>query len=98
MPQPRPLVHAPPEPSASQTPFPLPGDDLRMLVELLRPAGPALARRWLAALMMAPEADRPAIVESVERRMANMYGARTPALGAKPAAQGRTPRSDRRAG
>lgn len=97
MPQPRPLVHAPPEPSASQTPFPLPGDDLRMLVELLRPAGPALARRWLAALMMAPEADRPAIVESVEQRMANMYGARAPALGAKPA-PARTARSRRRAG
>jgi len=97
MPQPRPLVHAPPEPSASQTPFPLPSDDLRTLVELLRPAGPALARRWLAALLMAPEADRPAIVESVEQRMANMYGARTPTLGAKPA-PGRTARSGRRAG
>ena len=41
-----------------------------MLIELLRPAGPALARRWLAALLLAPESDREAIVESVEQRMA----------------------------
>ena len=67
-----------------------------MLVELLRPAGPALARRWLAALLMAPEADRPAIVESVEQRMVSLYGGRLPAIGAKP--PGRTARSGRRAG
>lgn len=51
----------------------LPNDHLRMLAELLKPAGPELARRWLAALVLAPVEERPAIVESVERRMAEMY-------------------------
>lgn len=50
-----------------------PNDHLRLLVELLRPAGPELARRWVAALLLAPESDRVSIVESVERRMAELY-------------------------
>ena len=45
-----------------------------MLVELLRPAGPELARRWLAALLLAPAAEREGIVEAVERRMTEEYG------------------------
>lgn len=44
-----------------------------MLVELLRPSGAELGRRWLACLMMAPESERKAIVESIERRMAELY-------------------------
>ncbi|RMH29600.1 MAG: hypothetical protein D6693_01740 [Planctomycetota bacterium] len=44
-----------------------------MLIELLRPAGPELARRWLAALLLAPEKDRPAIVAEVVRRMVALY-------------------------
>lgn len=44
-----------------------------MLVELLRPAGAELGRRWLACLMLAPESEREAIVESIERRMAELY-------------------------
>lgn len=44
-----------------------------MLVELLRPAGAELGRRWLACLMLAPEAEREAIVASIERRMAELY-------------------------
>lgn len=44
-----------------------------MLVELLRPAGAELGRRWLACLMLAPESEREAIVESIEQRMAELY-------------------------
>lgn len=44
-----------------------------MLVELLRPAGAELGRRWLACLMLAPESEREAIVDSIERRMAQLY-------------------------
>jgi hypothetical protein len=44
-----------------------------MLVELLRPAGPDLARRWLAALLMVDEQDRPALVGEVERRVVEAY-------------------------
>ncbi len=65
-----------------------------MLIELLRPTGTALARRWLAALLLAPEADREAIVESVEQRMATLYADRQPSLGAR--ATGK--RAGRRAG
>jgi len=45
-----------------------------MLVELLRPAGAELARRWLACLLLAPEGERRAIVEAVEARVAEQYG------------------------
>lgn len=44
-----------------------------MLVELLRPAGAELGRRWLACLLLAPESEREAIVAAVEQRMANLY-------------------------
>ncbi|NRA58388.1 MAG: hypothetical protein HRU13_09785 [Phycisphaerales bacterium] len=44
-----------------------------MLVEILRPAGAELARRWIACLMLAPEAEREVIVRSVEQRMAELY-------------------------
>ncbi|MEO1008198.1 MAG: hypothetical protein AAFX79_06505 [Planctomycetota bacterium] len=46
-----------------------------MLVELLRPAGSELARRWLACLLIAPERERAGIVEAIEQRMAATYGA-----------------------
>ncbi len=49
-----------------------------MLVDLLRPAGADLARRWLAALLLVDEADRPALVAEVERRVARHYPRRTP--------------------
>lgn len=54
--------------------MPSPDDHLRMLVELLRPAGPELGRRWLAALLLAPASEREALVEAVERRMSEEYG------------------------
>lgn len=40
-----------------------------MLVELLQPAGPRLARRWLKALLSVDRGRRAALVEEVERRV-----------------------------
>lgn len=37
-----------------------------------------LARRWVAALLLAPEEERPAIVDSVERRMVEIYHQQLP--------------------
>jgi hypothetical protein len=45
-----------------------------MLIELMRPVGPELARRWLAALTLVPEHDRPGVVEAVERQIVREYG------------------------
>lgn len=50
-----------------------PNDHLRLLLELLRPAGAELARRWLAALLMAPREEREAIVQAIELRMLETY-------------------------
>lgn len=50
-----------------------PSDHLRMLIDLLRPAGPALARRWVAALLLVPEGDRESVVSAVERRIVAEY-------------------------
>ncbi len=44
-----------------------------MLVELLRPATPELARRWLAALLMVPENERAGVVAAVERQITGTY-------------------------
>ncbi|MBZ0170914.1 MAG: hypothetical protein K8E66_00900 [Phycisphaerales bacterium] len=44
-----------------------------MLIELMRPAGPELARRWVAALTRVPEAQRESVVEAVERRIVDEY-------------------------
>lgn len=44
-----------------------------MLLELLDPAGPELARRWVAALLMVDKADRPALVAEIERRVTEAY-------------------------
>lgn len=60
-------------PERDPSPTLSPSDHVRMLVELLRPAGAELGRRWLACLMLAPESEREAIVESIERRMAELY-------------------------
>jgi len=45
-----------------------------MLIELLKPAGPDLARRWLAPLMLVPHAEREAVVAEVERSIVSEYG------------------------
>lgn len=52
----------------------MPNDHVRMLVELLRPVGPELARRWLAALLLVPEGDRAAVVRTIEEHLAGLYG------------------------
>ena len=44
-----------------------------MLIELLQPTGPDLARRWLAALLLVPREDRQGVVVSVEDRITSMY-------------------------
>ncbi len=44
-----------------------------MLVELLRPLGPELARRWLAALLAIPAHEREAAVAAIESRVAEAY-------------------------
>jgi hypothetical protein len=53
--------------------MPSQGDHVRMLIELLQPTGPDLARRWLAALLLVPREDRPDVVASVEDRIASLY-------------------------
>ena len=58
-------------PTASATPSP--ADEIRMLVELLRPMGASLTRRWVAALLLAPPEDRERIVESVSARLVSLY-------------------------
>mgnify|MGYP007077567851 CR=1 FL=1 len=65
-----------PEPHESRTPSP--NDHVRTLIELLRPAGTDLARRWLAALLVAPESVRAGIVEPVDRRIVEECGGRAP--------------------
>lgn len=51
----------------------MPTDHVRLIVELLRPAGPDLARRWLSALLLVPEDEREVVVSSVEARIAESY-------------------------
>lgn len=51
----------------------LPNDHVRMLVELLRPLGPELARRWLAALTLVPEHERQDVVQAIEAHIASIY-------------------------
>lgn len=51
-----------------------PSEHLRMLIELLQPNGPDLARRWVSALMLVPRAEREGVVARVERRLVEAYG------------------------
>lgn len=44
-----------------------------MLVELLRPVGSDLGRRWLAALVLVPQGEREAVVAAVEAQIAREY-------------------------
>jgi hypothetical protein len=50
-----------------------------MLVQMLRPAGPDLARRWLAALLVVPPEEREAVVREVEQRVTALYTDTAPA-------------------
>ena len=51
-----------------------------MLIELLQPTDPDLARRWLAALLLVPRDERLSVVESVEQRIASMFDPGAPAV------------------
>lgn len=62
-----------------------------MIVELMRPAGADLARRWLAALLVAPEEEREAIVASVEARLVELYASGAPVIEVKPNARASEP-------
>jgi len=62
----------PPDESA-RSPRLSPNEHLRLLTELLRPAGPELARRWLAALLLVPEEERAGLVAEIERRIVRTY-------------------------
>ena len=42
---------------------------------MLRAGSPELIRRWVAALLMVPEADRPTVVREVTARIAEEYAA-----------------------
>lgn len=44
-----------------------------MLIELMDPASPELARRWVAALLLVPKDERARVVESVEAAIAREY-------------------------
>ncbi|MFT5423966.1 MAG: hypothetical protein ACI89L_001758 [Phycisphaerales bacterium] len=54
----------------------LPNDHLRMLVEVMKPMGPELARRWVAALTLVPEHEREAVVQAVEQQITAEYADR----------------------
>ena len=47
-----------------------------MMIELLHPAGPDLARRWLAALTLVPEDERESVVRAVERQIHAEFSSR----------------------
>ncbi|MBY0310945.1 MAG: hypothetical protein K2W85_02635 [Phycisphaerales bacterium] len=67
----------------------VPGDHVRLLIELLRPLTPELSRRWLSALLLVPEDERPAVVARVERAIVESYS------GAGPLAEPIVPGSNR---
>lgn len=61
-------------PGPDGSPAIFPSDHARAIVELLRPASPDLARRWLAALLIVPAGERIGVVEAVERSIVREYG------------------------
>ena len=58
-----------------------PSDHLRLLVDLMKPSGPELARRWLAALTLVPEDERQNVIESVEAEILRQYDEPRPPQG-----------------
>jgi len=52
-----------------------------MLIEMLKPAGPELGRRWLAALLMVPPEERESVVQAVESQIVAEYGSGEAAFG-----------------
>jgi hypothetical protein len=59
----------------------LPNDHVRTIIELLRSTGPDLGRRWLAALTLVDPDEREEMVETIERRIAELYAPDDIALG-----------------
>ena len=59
---------------------------MRLLIELLRPAGAESARRWVAALLLVPEEEREAVIERVETSIVRTYAADEAPTGARPRA------------
>ncbi len=70
MPEPTPHKSSP---KPDESPELLPNDHITMLIELLRPMGPQLARRWLAALLLVPEDERESLVEAIEEQIVREY-------------------------
>ena len=54
-----------------------PNEHLAILIEMMRPTGPELARRWLAALTLVPREERDAVVSAVERQILEEFGEET---------------------
>ena len=50
-----------------------PNDHTKMLVELLQKLGPELVRRWVASLLTVDRDEREAMVEMVEKYVAEHY-------------------------
>ena len=51
----------------------LPNEQLKLLIELMRPGSIELARRWVSALMLVPDGEREAIVSAVEVQIVADY-------------------------
>lgn len=55
-----------------------PNDHLKLMLTVLDPGSMPMIRRWVGALLLAPEAARQEIVEAVERQMVEEFGDRRP--------------------
>jgi hypothetical protein len=51
-----------------------PNEHLAILIEMMRPTGAELARRWLATLTLVPREQREAVVSAVERQIVEEFG------------------------
>jgi len=71
----RPLLKEPkPRPEHGPSGALSPSDHLKLLVDLMKPIGPETARRWVAALLLIPEDERLAVIESIEAEIVRQYG------------------------
>ena len=50
-----------------------PNDHLKMMLELCQPESMGMVRRWVAALMLAPEGERESIVQAVEKQIVDEF-------------------------
>ena len=72
-PAPSPIFEYKPGQGPNHSPTLCPNEHVRAIVELLRPATPDLARRWLAALTLVPINEREQVVEQIEQRIVELY-------------------------